>query len=47
MVEQLKGLLVNSSAEILEPVIARGEPKSEDFQKLDKLAEEIAKRHKK
>jgi flavorubredoxin len=47
MVEQLKGLLGNSSAEILEPVIARGEPKSEDFQKLDKLAEEIAKRHKK
>ena len=47
MVEQLKGLLVNSSAEILEPVIAKGEPKSEDFQKLDKLAEEIAKRHKK
>ncbi|MGD0784377.1 MAG: FprA family A-type flavoprotein [Sedimentisphaerales bacterium] len=47
MVEQLKGLLVNSSAEILEPVIAKGEPKNEDFQKLDKLAEEIAKRHKK
>jgi flavorubredoxin len=47
MVEQLKGLLVNSSAEILEPVIAKGEPKNEDFQKLDKLAEEIVKRHKK
>jgi flavorubredoxin len=47
MVEQLKGLLANSSAEILEPIIAKGEPKSEDFQKLDKLAEEIAKRHKK
>jgi len=47
MVEQLKGLLGNSSAEILEPVIAKGEPKSEDFQKLDKLADEIAKRHKK
>jgi flavorubredoxin len=47
MVEQLKGLLSNSSAEILEPVIAKGEPKSEDLQKLDKLAEEIAKRHKK
>lgn len=47
MVEQLKGLHANSSAEILEPVIAKGEPKNEDFQKLDKLAEEIAKRHKK
>jgi flavorubredoxin len=47
MVEQLKGLLANSSAEILEPVIAKGEPKSEDFEKLDKLADEISKKHKK
>jgi flavorubredoxin len=47
MAEQLKGLLASSSAEILEPVIAKGEPKHEDFQKLDKLADEIAKRHKK
>jgi flavorubredoxin len=47
MAEQLKELLANSSAEILEPVLAKGEPKNEDFQKLDKLAEEIAKRHKK
>ena len=47
MVEQLKGIITNSKAEILEPVIVKGEPKSEDFQKLDNLAEEIAKRHKK
>ena len=47
MVEQLKGMLTNNKAEILEPVIVKGEPKSEDFQKLDNLAEEIAKRHKK
>jgi flavorubredoxin len=47
MVEQLKGILTNSKAEILEPVIVKGEPKDEDFQKLDNLAEEIAKRHKK
>ncbi len=47
MVEQLKGMLTNNKAEILEPVIVKGEPKSEDFQKLDNLAEEIARRHKK
>jgi flavorubredoxin len=47
MVEQLKGMLTNNKAEILEPVIIKGEPKSEDFGKLDNLAEEIAKRHKK
>lgn len=47
MVEQLKGMLTNNKAEILEPVIVKGEPKDEDFQKLDNLAEEIAKRHKK
>ncbi|MBU1260948.1 MAG: FprA family A-type flavoprotein [Planctomycetes bacterium] len=46
MVEQLKGILTNSKAEILEPILVKGEPKDEDFQKLDNLAEEIAKRHK-
>ena len=29
MVEQLKGLLANSKAEILEPVLAKGEPKDD------------------
>jgi flavorubredoxin len=47
MVEQLKGLLTNSKAEILEPVLAKGLPKDEDFQKLNELADQIAKRHKK
>lgn len=46
MVEQLKGILTNNKAEILEPILVKGEPKDEDFQKLDNLAEEIAKRHK-
>ncbi|MFA5293535.1 MAG: FprA family A-type flavoprotein [Phycisphaerae bacterium] len=46
MVEQLKGLLPNSKAEILEPVLAKGEPKEEDFKKLDELAEKIANKHK-
>jgi flavorubredoxin len=47
MIEQLKGLLTNSKAEILEPVLAKGLPKDEDFQKLNELADQIAKRHKK
>ncbi len=46
MVEQLKGLLANSKAELLEPVLIKGEPKSEDFGKIDELAEKIAERHK-
>ncbi len=46
MVEQLKGLLVNSKAELLEPIIIKGEPKAENFRKLDELAEEIVKKHK-
>ena len=45
MVEQLKGLLTNSKAEILEPVLAKGEPKEEDFKKLNELAEKIANKH--
>ncbi len=46
MVEQLKGLLPSSKAEILEPVIIKGEPKEQDFKKLDELAEKIAEKHK-
>ena len=45
MVEQLRGLLANSKAEILEPVLVKGEPKDEDFGKLDELAEKIASKH--
>jgi flavorubredoxin len=41
MVEQLKGLLVNSKAEILEPLLIKGEPKKQDFKKLDELAEKM------
>lgn len=46
MVEQLKGILANGRAEILEPVIIKGEPKGHDFRKLDELAEKIASKHK-
>jgi flavorubredoxin len=47
MVEQLKGLLANSKAELLEPLLIKGEPKEQDFKKLDELAEKIAEKHKK
>jgi flavorubredoxin len=46
MVEQLKGLLASSRAEILEPVLAKGEPRDTDYKKLDELAEKIASKHK-
>jgi flavorubredoxin len=41
MVEQLKGLLANSKAEILEPLLIKGEPKEQDFKKLDELADKM------
>ena len=46
MVEQLTGMLTNLKAEILEPVLAKGEPKDGDFAALEKLANEILVRHK-
>jgi len=45
MVEQLTGLLSNLKVEILEPVIAKGCPKDDDFTALDKLADQILARH--
>jgi len=47
MVEQIKGLLPNLKVEILEPVIAKGYPKDDDFIALDKLADKILTKHKK
>ncbi len=44
-VEQIKSLLGNLKAEIIEPVIIKGYPKQEDFDKLEKLADEILERH--
>ena len=46
MVEQLTGLLTSLKAEIIEPVLAKGEPKESDYAALDKLADEIHKKHK-
>ncbi len=46
MVEQLTNMLTNLKVEILEPVLAKGDPKEGDFAALDKLADEILARHK-
>jgi flavorubredoxin len=45
-VEQLTGMMPNLKVEILEPVLAKGEPKEADFVALDKLADEILAKHK-
>jgi flavorubredoxin len=46
MVEQLTGMLGNLKVEVIEPVVAKGLPKDEDYDALDKLAERIAAKHK-
>jgi hypothetical protein len=46
MAEQITGLISNLEVEILEPVIAKGYPKDEDFTALDKLSDEILTKHK-
>jgi flavorubredoxin len=46
MIEQLTGLLSNLKVELLEPVVAKGCPKEDDFAALDKLADQILAKHK-
>jgi len=46
MVETLKGMMTNLKVELIEPVVVKGFPKEEDFKSLDKLADEIVKKHK-
>ena len=46
MIEQLTGMTSNLKVAILEPVVIKGLPKEEDFQALDRLAEEILNNHK-
>ncbi|MBN2180499.1 MAG: FprA family A-type flavoprotein [Sedimentisphaerales bacterium] len=46
MVEQLTSLMPNLKAEILEPVVIKGHPKENDFDALDKLADNILAKHK-
>jgi len=45
MPEQIKALLSGMKAEFLSPVIIKGYPKLEDFSALDRLADDIAARH--
>ncbi|MBC7330462.1 FprA family A-type flavoprotein [bacterium] len=44
--EKIKEILSNLKVEFLPPVLAKGYPKEEDFQSLERLAEEITIRHK-
>lgn len=46
MVEQLSAMITNIKAEVLEPVLVKGEPKENDFALLDKLADVILAKHK-
>jgi flavorubredoxin len=45
MVDQLSGLLTNLKVEVLPPVIAKGQPKDEEFLALDGLADQILAKH--
>ena len=46
MVEQLTAMMQNIKAEIIEPVLAKGEPKQDDYAALDRLADQILAKHK-
>mgnify|MGYP000353685534 CR=1 FL=1 len=46
MVEYLTKMLTNLKVEIIDPVLVKGHPKGDDFKLLDRLADEILKRHK-
>lgn len=43
--DSLKGLFTNFKGELLEPVIAKGYPRAETFKELDRLADDIAAKH--
>ena len=45
-VEQLTGMMTNLKVEVLEPVLAKGDPKDADFASLDRLADDILRKHK-
>jgi len=45
-VEQLSAMITNIKAEVLEPVLAKGDPKENDFNLLDKLADAVLAKHK-
>jgi len=45
MVKDIQSLIPNLKVELLEPVIAKGYPKEEDLQALDRLADQILSKH--
>jgi flavorubredoxin len=46
MLEQITSMLANLKVEFIEPVVVKGNPREQDFQKLDLLAERILVKHK-
>lgn len=46
IVEELKSLMPNMKMEIIEPVIVKGYPKNDDLRSIERLADEILRRHK-
>jgi len=44
-VEQIAGMLTALKVEILAPVMVKGLPKEEDFRRLDRLVDDILKKH--
>ena len=46
MVERITQILSDLKVELLKPVVTKGFPKEEDFQALDKLADEVVSKHK-
>lgn len=44
--EQITGMLTNLKVEVIEPVIIKGHPKEADFKALDRLADDILRKHK-
>ncbi|MEM0493295.1 MAG: FprA family A-type flavoprotein [Candidatus Thermoplasmatota archaeon] len=45
VLDMIKSNIVNLKVELIEPVIVKGYPKENDFRLLDRLSDEIAKRH--
>lgn len=43
--DQLSQMITNLKVEVISPIFIKGFPKEEDFKALDKLAEEIVKKH--
>ena len=45
MLEQLTGLMGNLKVELIDPVVAKGNPANEAFRQLDQLADRILDKH--